>query len=111
MPLHPPNRSFRHLLAKSKMLTAELQHAGESRANLESRRGEVQRLREAIAINRQELNAIAAGRASKARLSQRLADLECQLSLVHDLRASFGKGGVPSHDHRDDHPGIGGASQ
>ena len=75
---------------------ANLEHERESRADLESHRSEAQRLLEQIAINNQELSAIAAGRQSKTRLSQRLADLEYQLSLVTELRASFGKQGVPS---------------
>ena len=79
-----------------KTLTAKLEYEGDSRAAVETHRGEVQRLREGIAISRQGLNAIAAGRESKARLSEKLADLEAQMSLFSELRTSFGKGGLPA---------------
>ena len=77
-------------------LAAKLEHEDESRDALENRRGEAQRLRERIAISNQELNAIASGREGKTRLSKRLADLEAQMSLVSDLRAAFGKQGLPA---------------
>ncbi len=78
------------------MLAAKLEHDGGSRADLENRRSQVQRQRERIAICNQQLNAIAAGRDSKARLSQKLADLDAQISLISDLRAAFGKDGAPA---------------
>ncbi len=77
-------------------LSAKLAHENESRQALEDRRSQAQRLRERIAISKQELNAIASGRESKTRLSKRLADLEAQMSLVSDLRAAFGKQGLPA---------------
>ena len=77
-------------------LKARLELDRDSREDLESRRAEVQRLREGMAISNQELNAIAAGRESKARLNQRLEALESQMSLFGELQASFGKRGVPA---------------
>lgn len=79
-----------------KALADELAHESESRAAVESHRAEVQRLRESIAISQQELNAIAAGLESKARLSDKLADLEAQTSLISELRTAFGKQGIPA---------------
>lgn len=77
-------------------LEAKLEHEDESREAVESCRGEVQRLRESLAISKQQLNAIAVGRASKARLSEKLADLDAQASLIGELRTAFSKAGLPA---------------
>jgi len=87
---------LRALAEEIKSLAATREHEDERREAVETHRSEAQRLREAIAIAQQELNAIAAGRESKARLSEKLADLEAQASLTGELRASFGKLGVPA---------------
>ena len=87
---------LRALADEIKALEAQLAHEDERREAVEIGRSEAQRLREAIAIGQQELNAIAAGRESKTRLGEKLADLEAQASLTGELRASFGKLGVPA---------------
>lgn len=87
---------LRALAEEIRSLAATLEHEDERRDAVEIHRSEAQRLREAIAIGQQELNAIAAGRESKARLSEKLADLEARASLTGELRASFGKQGVPA---------------
>lgn len=79
-----------------KALAETLTHESENRQALDNCRGEAQRLRESIAINNQELNAIAAGRESKSRLHEKLADLEAQISLTSELRTAFGKQGAPA---------------
>ena len=87
---------LRALAEEIKSQATTLEHEDERREAVETHRSEAQRLREAIAIGQQELNAIAAGRESKARLSEKLADLEAQASLTVELRTSFGKLGVPA---------------
>ena len=89
-------KKLRALAEEIESLAAALEKEDERREAVETHRSEAQRLREAIAIAQQELNAIAAGRESKARLSEKLADLEAQASLTAELRASFGKLGVPA---------------
>ncbi len=66
------------------------------RAKVESIRAESQRLQERKTILEQELRAIAAGRQNVKRLSQRLEQTRHQRGLYRDLRAAFGKNGVPA---------------
>ena len=87
---------LRALADEIESLAAQLADEDARRDAVEIHRSEAQRLREAIAIGQQELNANAAGRESKARLSEKLADLEAQASLTSELRGSFGKLGVPA---------------
>ncbi len=77
-------------------LAGKLEQEREFRLEVERIRGDVQSLRERNAICNQELNAIAAGRDSKKRLSLRLAATQQQQRLVNELRASFSKDGVPA---------------
>ena len=77
-------------------LDGKLEQEREFRLEVERIRGDVQSLRERKAICNQELNAIAAGRDSKKRLSLRLSATQEQQRLVNELRTSFGKDGVPA---------------
>ena len=66
------------------------------RIEVDSLRAAVQRQRERLAICQQELNAIAAGRESKRRLTARLTAAQNQQSLYTELRLAFGRNGVPA---------------
>ena len=66
------------------------------RAEVEGIRADVQRLNERVTILEQELNAIAAGRVSLERLCARLDETLHQQSLLNELRAAFGRNGVPA---------------
>ena len=66
------------------------------RAGVEGIRAEVQRLRERKTILEQELNAIATGRETLKRLGARLESAQHQQSLYNELRAAFGKNGLPA---------------
>ncbi|MDE2749631.1 MAG: SMC family ATPase [Chloroflexota bacterium] len=68
----------------------------ELRARVDSMRAEAQTLNERKTIIEQQLNAIAAGRASKRRLSERLGATQHQRGLLNELRAAFGKNGLPA---------------
>ncbi len=77
-------------------LRVKVEQEREWRAKLERIRGAAQRLRESKTIREQELNAIAAGRARKKRRSARLTATQREQSLFRELRAAFGKNGVPA---------------
>jgi len=68
----------------------------EQRESVESIRAEVQRLNERVTILKQELNAIAAGRETIKRLSARLKAAQHQQGLYNELRAAFGRNGLPA---------------
>jgi len=79
---------------------AELQEqAGQEkdqREGVERIRAEVQSLNERKTILEQELNAIAAGRETLKRLGARLEAAQQQQSLYNELRAAFGRNGLPA---------------
>ncbi len=77
-------------------LEAQAQQEAERRQQLESIRAEVQRLNERKTILEQELNAIAAGRASLKRLGARLESARHQQSLYNELRAACSRNGLPA---------------
>lgn len=68
----------------------------ELREGVESVRAEVQILNERMTIVEQELNAIATGRETMKRLGARLEAAQRQRSLYNELRAAFGKNGLPA---------------
>ncbi len=68
----------------------------ELRAGVESIRAEVQSLNEQKTILEQELNAIAVSRETMKRLGARLEAAQQQRSLYNELRAAFGKNGLPA---------------
>ncbi len=72
------------------------QQEREQRARVDAMRTEAQALNERKTIIEQQLNAIAAGRASKLRLSERLGAAQHQRGLLNELRAAFGKNGLPA---------------
>ncbi len=69
---------------------------GKLREGVESIRAHVQKLNERKTILEQELNAIAAGRETMKRLGARLEAAHGQRSLYNELRAAFGKNGLPA---------------
>ena len=73
-----------------------VQQEREQRAEVEGIRAEVQDLNERKTILEQQLNAIAAGREAKQRLGVRLQAAQHQRGLYNELRAAFGKNGVPA---------------
>ncbi len=77
-------------------LEAQAQQEAERRQQLEISRAEVQRLNERKTILEQELNAIAAGRASLKRLGTRLESARHQQSLYNELRAACSRNGLPA---------------
>lgn len=77
-------------------LEAQARQEQELREGVESVRAEVQSLNERKTILEQELNAIAAGRETMKRLGARLEAAQRQRSLYHELRAAFGKNGLPA---------------
>lgn len=77
-------------------LEAQAQTESEQREQVESVRAEVQRLHERKTILEQELSAIAAGRENLKRLGARLESSQHQQSLHNELRAAFGKNGLPA---------------
>ena len=77
-------------------LEAQAQTESEQREQVESVRAEVQRLNERKIILEQELNAVAAGREALKRLGARLGSSQHQQSLYNELRAAFGKNGLPA---------------
>ena len=66
------------------------------REQVERIRAEVQRLNERVTILEQELKAIATGRATVERLGARLDAAQHQHGLCNELRAAFGRNGVPA---------------
>ena len=77
-------------------LEAQAQTESEQRERVESIRAEVQRLNEGKIILEQELNAVAAGRKALKRLGARLESSQHLQSLYNELRAAFGKNGLPA---------------
>ena len=77
-------------------LEAQARQEQELREGVESVRAEVQSLNERKTILEQELNAIAAGRETMKRLGARLEAAQRQRSLYNELRAAFGKSGLPA---------------
>ena len=77
-------------------LSANVERESEARAEVERIRGEAQRLNERRTIHEQELNAIAAGRESKTRLEKRLNAVQGEQSMLNELRAAFGRNGLPA---------------
>ncbi|MCY3864954.1 MAG: SMC family ATPase [Chloroflexi bacterium] len=77
-------------------LEAQARQEQELREGVESVRAEVQSLNERKTILEQELNAIAAGRETMKRLGARLEAAQRQRSLYNELRAAFGKNGLPA---------------
>ncbi len=68
----------------------------ERRQQVDSARADVQRLMERATILDQELNAIAAGIKTLERLTGRLSEARRQQSLYNELRAAFGRNGLPA---------------
>ena len=68
----------------------------ELRESVERVRAEAQRLNERKTILEQELSAIAAGRESKKRLNARLGAAQHERGLYNELRAAFGRNGLPA---------------
>ena len=87
-------------LARIDVEMAELEdrarEEGERREQAENIRAGVQRLNERKIILEQELNAIAAGRQTLKRLKARLEEAQRQQGLYHELRAAFGRNGLPA---------------
>ena len=77
-------------------LDAQAAQERDLRIKLDARRAEVSALRERRTILRQELNAIASGRVNRRRLEDRLDASQEQRSMLGELRAAFGKNGVPA---------------
>ncbi len=77
-------------------LEEQVREEREQRERVERIRAEVQRLNERKTILEQELNAIAAGRDTMKRLGARLETAQHQQSLYNDLRAAFGRNGLPA---------------
>ncbi len=77
-------------------LEAQAQTESEQRERVESIRAEVQRLNERKIILEQELNAVAAGREALKRLGARLESSQHLQALLNELRAAFGKNGIPA---------------
>ena len=77
-------------------LEEQAQTESEERERMESIRAEVQRLNERKIILEQELNAVSAGREALKRLGARLESSQQQQSLYNELRAAFGKNGLPA---------------
>jgi len=87
----------RHSIASAiTELEAQAQTESEQRERVESIRGEVQRLNERKIILEQELNAVAAGRVALKRLGARLESSRHLQALYNELRAAFGKNGLPA---------------
>ena len=68
----------------------------EQRAQVDATRAAARKLRERKTIVEQQLNAIEAGRASKRRLGERLRVAQHAQGLYNELRAAFGKNGLPA---------------
>ena len=68
----------------------------DQREGVERIRADVQSLNERKTILEQELNAIAAGRETMKRLGARLEAAQQQQSLYNELRAAFGRNGLPA---------------
>ena len=68
----------------------------ELRQSVERVRAEAQHLNERRTILEQELSAIAAGRESKKRLTARLGAEQQERGLYNELRAAFGRNGLPA---------------
>ncbi|MDE2777668.1 MAG: SMC family ATPase [Chloroflexota bacterium] len=77
-------------------LEAQAQTESEQRERVESIRAESQRLNERKIILEQELNAVAAGREALKRLGARLESSQHLQALLNELRAAFGKNGIPA---------------
>lgn len=77
-------------------LEAQAREEGERREQAENVRAEVQRFNERATILEQELNAIGAGRESLKRLGARLESAQRRQSLTNELRAAFGRNGLPA---------------
>ena len=77
-------------------LEEQVREEREQRQQLDKIRAEAQRLNERVTILKQELNAIAAGRESLKRLGARLDTVQRQQSLYNELRAAFGRNGLPA---------------
>ncbi len=78
-----------------KRLQAQVEQERQLREQLDQARSQVQLLRERRTIAEQELNAIAAGRATQKRLQSRLDSALKEQSLRKELRLAFGRDGVP----------------
>ncbi len=77
-------------------LEANVEREQEARAEVERLRGAAQRWNERRTIHEQELNAIAAGLENKTRLEKRLGAVQEEKSLLNELRAAFGRNGLPA---------------
>ena len=77
-------------------LDAQVAQERDLRIKFDAKRAEVSALQERRTILRQELNAIASGRVNKRRLEERLDAGQEQRSMLGELRAAFGKNGVPA---------------
>lgn len=84
------------LAADIATLEAEAAQEDVLRAEVDGLRAEVQTLTERKTICEQELRAIAAGRENMTRLGARLGATRHKRGLFNDLRAAFGKNGVPA---------------
>ena len=85
-----------NILAQIEALEAQTAGGRDSPAELERLRGDMQRLDERRTIYEQELRAIAAGRESRKRLEHRLGAARRERSLFNELRAAFGRNGLPA---------------
>ena len=77
-------------------LETNVEREQEARAEVERLRGAAQRWNERRTIHEQELSAIAAGRENKLRLEKRLDAAQEEKSLFNELRAAFGRNGLPA---------------
>ncbi len=77
-------------------LESKVEEESKWRAELERIRAEAQRLNESKTIHQQGLKAIEQGRARKQRLNQRRQTIEERRSLLNELRAAFGRNGLPA---------------
>ncbi len=77
-------------------LDAQAARERDLRITLDAKRAEVAALHERRTILQQELNAIASGRVNKRRLEERLDAGQDQRAMLAELRAAFGKNGVPA---------------
>ena len=94
--LDDDERERERVLAEIAALEDKVVQEREFRAEVETIRAEVAVLNERRTIHAQELNAIAAGRESRKRLATRLKATRHEQGLFSDLRAAFGRNGLPA---------------
>lgn len=88
-------RQMKQSAKQIERLEAQVAQERKLRAQLDEARSEAQLLRERKTILQQELQAVAAGRAMRARLQSRLESALREQSLRLELRSAFGRDGVP----------------